>query len=211
MSRELAPMDVSWFVRRAPQFVLDAVRGGDLFIAGGCLRASIAREPLSDFDIFAANLDLAMRSANAMSEKLGGESLAPIASTQFAHTIKARGSVVQFIHRWAYDSAEQLIGSFDFTVACAALWWEDDKWRSACADDFYPDLAAKRLRYTGAGDPGGSVLRLLKFTKRGYGIAPEDVGTLLSRLYSTTGGTSEAIVRSLREVDPMSEEEERAR
>lgn len=48
-----------------------------------------------------------------------------VIKTDNAYTVAGRGRLsVQFIHRWTYPNPEQLLESFDFTIACGAFWWE---------------------------------------------------------------------------------------
>jgi len=95
---------------------------------------------------------------------------------------------VQVIHRWTYDVAEDLVQSFDFTIAKAAVWFDPVVgWNSMCDETFYPDLAAKRLTYTSPQrneDAGGSMLRVLKYYQRGYRIPLDSLGAVIARLMS---------------------------
>lgn len=55
------------------------------------------------------------------------------------------------------------------------------------SDTFYQDLAAKRLVYTSRtplrdGEAGGSLLRVLKYYRRGYTIPITDLGLVVARL-----------------------------
>src|SRR5208283_3039247 len=64
-------------------------------------------------------------------------------------------------------------------------WFESGKWTSLIDDEFYSDLAAKRLVYRSPvrnEDAGGSVLRLLKFYSRGFRIPLDSLGAVLARL-----------------------------
>ena len=52
-------------------------------------------------------------------------------------------------------------------------------------DDFYSDLAAKRLVYRAPQrneDAGGSILRVLKFYQRGFRIPLDSLGAVIARL-----------------------------
>ena len=94
-------------------------------------------------------------------------------------------SPVQFIHRWTFDNAHALIASFDFTIAQSAIWFENGEWQSITTPSFYDDLQDKRLVYTFPDreeEPGGSLLRVLKFLRRGYDISPENLAKVIARL-----------------------------
>src|SRR3546814_4873776 len=73
---------------------------------------------------------------------------------------------VQFITRWTFDNAADLVASFDFTVCQAAIWRNRlGEWKSLISNSFYIDLAGRRLVYTAPEpqeEPGGSMLRVIK-------------------------------------------------
>lgn len=141
---------------------------------------------------------------------------------------------VQFITRWLFTDAEKLIQSFDFTVCQAAIWAEDRSveafgeepksktiFRSAISEDFYHDLAARRLVYTHPlrdEDAGGSMLRVIKFIRKGYNIQALSLAGVMSRIMvavntdriehtvgngSKEKGVALVITSLLREVDPL--------
>jgi len=165
-------------------------------MAGGFIRANIAGEEPSDIDILGNNKLMLENAALKLAEKRGGRTH----KTDNALTVIAPPrKVVQMITRWIYDDPEQLIKEFDFTIVQAVIWWEPNKewvegsddpkgeWRSMCSEHFYPDLAAKRLVYTCPDrheDAGGSMLRVLKYVKRGYSIQPPSLARVVSRLIS---------------------------
>jgi len=145
--------------------------------------------------------------------------------TENAFTLLNIGRLpVQFIKRWTYTDPNLLINEFDFTIAQAVVYCiydtEDTErkkpiWKSICSDYFYCDLAAKRLRYTEPKrieDVGGSLLRMLKFLRKGYRISPESLSKVFVRLLS--GVRPDALRNDnpelysiltglLREVDPL--------
>jgi len=123
---------------------------------------------------------------------------------------------VQFITRWLYTDPIQLLGEFDFTVAQAVVWHRDGKWHSLVGDDFYADLAARRLVYTSphrAEDAGGSILRVRKFLTAGYTIQAGSLAGVIARLCQGVDqirnlGIDEDYLKRLltallREVDPL--------
>ena len=193
--RELEYHDLSWCLRRAPKKVLELMRrqGKNVVVAGGYIRARVANERPSDIDLFTPTPEL----AKALAKEFAGQ--AELVETNNAYTIPARGLTVQFIHRWSHPEPTDLLCSFDFTIACAAFWWEAElwnstsgspptdkgSWKSLCDERFYSDLAGKRLRYLAphrSEDAGGSLLRVLKFYDRGYRIPLDSLGAVCSRL-----------------------------
>jgi hypothetical protein len=199
--------DLQWILRRTPKDILKLLKNTPkLIMASGCIRSIIANEKVNDIDLFYNNSEEAKKLA---------QSLGPTFETGNASSVKFNGVQVQFIHRWTYDSPKELMESFDFTIAQAAIWYGPmaGTWLSICSDQFYSDLAAKRLRYLSPirnEDAGGSILRVLKFYQRGYRIPLEDLAKVIARLNSGVKnigdmdepGMAKIISGLLREVDP---------
>ena len=185
---QLAKHDVSWAIRRLPYKVSELLRKhpDTVFLAGGFIRSIIAGEPVNDIDLFTPSKELAKDYCEEIKAKDEN-----IFETENALSIKVGKIQVQFITRWLYDDPAQLIKSFDFTIAKSIIWFGrcpvlgDMRWMSLCDDDFYPDLAGKRLVYTSPDrneDAGGSMLRVLKFYHRGYRIPLDSLGAVIARL-----------------------------
>lgn len=230
----LRPQDLQWVLQRIPQHVLHAIKDakGRVFVAGGFIRSCIANEPPNDIDMF-------------VSSKIEAKGLAELLALEFRRTshrhrdqpryIETENAFtisegyktpLQIIHRWTFNSPRECVESFDFTIARAAIWWDvggqkgdgfEPGWRSVCDDDFYSDLAAKRLVYKApvrVEDAGGSMLRVLKFYQRGYRIPLDSLGAVMARMHSAVdvshGGSEQAkeaiaakqLTEMLREVDP---------
>jgi hypothetical protein len=219
--------DLRRVVGRVPKDIRELMKVRRLFIAGGFVRAVIAGEDPNDIDIFGSSVpDL----ENAASELGTGRQGHRITTTENAITMICPPRVpVQFITRWMYGSAHGLVSSFDFTICQAAIWRDHGAgdWQSMVSLDFYTDLSSRRLRYTAPvreEAPGGSMMRVLKYLRRGYHISPTSLGRVISRLTSGIDDTIRAnevaqrvapelpvgpqtaedvIVSRLREVDPL--------
>lgn len=179
--RKLNDHDLKWAVRRLPKDVRTMLvkHKGELFVAGGFLRSIITNEPINDIDLFSPSKDYAKACATELAA--GGR----IYETDYAFSLSDKKPMTQFIHRWAYTDAESLVNSFDFSIACAALWFDGSEWQSICCDSFYEDLSAKRLVYLRPvrnEDAGGSLLRVLKFYQRGYRIPLDSFAAVIARL-----------------------------
>lgn len=211
--RNLSPMDFDLCLRRLPSYVLDLMKekGESVVLAGGFIRSVIAKEKASDIDLFVKTLGDAQEFATALKENLAHDGkLASTWETENAVSVAIEGrAAVQFIFRWSYESPDKVIDSFDFTIAKAAIWYSGE-WRNCCDDAFYEDLAARRVVYLDPPQnlqPGGSLLRLLKFSRRGYNIPLNSLALLISRLllFTNTGQSTdltERVMYFLREVDP---------
>lgn len=216
----LAPHDIAWCVRRLPKQVVALMKEHpSIILAGGYIRSVISNERVNDLDLFTSSADASKLAADALKDRVG-----EIFTTDNAHTVRMRGApMVQFIHRWSFTTPEQCLESFDFTIACAAIWHADKQWHGACDPQFYQDLAAKRLVYRSPQrneDAGGSMLRVLKFYQCGYRIPLDSMGAVIARLVGgvdakalegmehNRGLTHEqamakALTGLLREVDPL--------
>jgi len=218
---ELTKSDLNFVLSRCPKDIVKMIRlnPGKLFLAGGFIRATIAGEKCSDVDLFGSDKEFLKSKAKDLAYDRKGRFF----STDNATTILAPPRYpVQFITRWLFSDAVSLINSFDFTVCQAAIWSEkvaEDKiiFRSAISNLFYPDLAARRLVYTHPvrdEDVGGSMLRVIKYVKRGYSIQAPSLAGVVARLMSKViinripdsdkeRGAAMVITGLLREVDPL--------
>jgi len=208
---ELSRHDLSWCLRRCPNKLLEAMKShaNKVVLAGGFIRSCIANEEVNDIDLFCHSKEYA--EAVATSLLVDDRKLI---TTDNAFTVLGHKVALQFIHRWTFAQPVDVIPSFDFTIARAAFWHDGETWKSACDEDFYPDLAAKRLVYCCPQrneDAGGSMLRILKFYQRGYRIPLNSLGAVVARLMSgvrlkewdgTETHMAKLLTGLLREVDP---------
>ena len=224
--RELNPHDLNWAVRLLPVRLRNQMikYGPRLVLGGGHIRSTVSGEKPNDLDLFTQTPE----DAKLFAKELADEAKKKPYETGNAISVKlSPRHFVQYIHRWSFPTPQYLIESFDFTIACSALWFESGKWTSLIDDEFYADLAAKRLVYRSPDrneDAGGSVLRVLKFYQRGFRIPLDSLGSVLARLVDAVdlrgvevieghGGTAigdttekrwaSVITGLLREVDPQ--------
>lgn len=240
--RQLDTHDLNWALRTMPRELkeLMEVSGSRIVLGGGFIRSTVCGERPNDIDLFCRTKE----DACSYVTQLAGKK--KVIETGNAYSIRRVGGFfVQFIHRWTYDTPAQILNSFDFTVACSAVWFEDDEinyelgsgglihktaaqWKSLIDDDFYSDLAAKRLVYRSPDrneDAGGSMLRVLKFYQKGFRIPLDSLGAVIARMAdavelksievlpnfncpSQLGDTTEkrwakVLTGLLREVDPL--------
>lgn len=211
--------DIDYCVRGLPAELGDELHEHpNLVIAGGYMRWKIANEKASDIDVFAPTAQEAKEAAARLAKKLK----ATVITTDNACTLigDKLPFPIQFIHKWTYGTPGDVIQSFDFTISQAAIYFASNgqsgmksgmKWQSVCSDRFYADLAAKRLVYAGSNCPGGTMLRMAKFLRRGYRISPEnmagivtDVAGEASSIDASKGESMRtAILGLLRSVDPL--------
>lgn len=150
---------------------------GKIFIAGGFIRDLVAGDKVNDIDLFVNN----KAEAELLLSVLKGEK--KVISTDNAFTICER-LPIQIIHRWTFQNPEEVLLSFDFSV-CATSVYYDGSWKGICHERFYKDIASKRLIYLTPDReeaPGGSIIRVLKFYKRGYNIPLNNLSKVIARL-----------------------------
>lgn len=218
----LTKTDLNFILSRCPKDILEMLRKnpGKLFLAGGFIRSVLSGEKISDIDLFSNSSELLFGLAKDLTLNRKGRyfktdnALTVISTPRFP---------VQFITRWKFNDALSCIKSFDFTVCQAVIWAEevyDDVpetkiiFQSAISNEFYPDLAARRLVYTFPQrdeEPGGSFLRMIKFIKRGYNIQVSSIAGVISRIVSGVRADAHGdekwmatiITGLLRQVDPL--------
>jgi len=214
---ELTRNDVRYVVQRLPKDIRDLLtqHAGRLFVGGGFVRATIAGEEPSDIDLFGDDAG-ALRLIAEMFAKDRPD--ARVHKSDNAVTVITPNRLaVQFITRWTFARAVDLVSSFDFTVCQAAVWRDGkqskSKWCSSIGEGFYVDLAGRRLVYTNPvreEEAGGSMVRVLKYVKRGYSIQMTSLGQVIARLIAgihpnRMAAEDNGLVISglLREVDPL--------
>jgi hypothetical protein len=194
--QELMNSDLNFVLTRTPRDILALMRknAGELYLAGGFIRATLASEKVSDIDLFGTDNEKLLVLSTAFALERRGRMF----KTKNAVTVLSPPRhPVQFITRWTFKGPSALVLSFDFTVCQAAIWAEvvgEDgekkpiyKFKSMISDRFYADLAARRLFYTSPRrieEAGGSLLRALKFSGKGYSIQAPSVAGLVARIVS---------------------------
>ena len=179
---ELNPIDLNWCVRLLPNKLRELIKHEEIIVSGGYIRACIAKESISDIDLFTYSKEYAAELALQLSDNKKEK----LYTTNNAITIRTLQYPLQFITRWTFDSPSLVVNSFDFTICQAAFWWDHycQKWCSIVSPSFYSDLAAKRLVYTipiREEEPGGSMLRILKYYQRGYKVPLDSLAKIIAR------------------------------
>lgn len=215
----LRDQDQGFVLARIPSDIRALLKGHRLILGGGFIRDTIAGFPVSDIDLFGPDSATLEAAALLLAVQRDGRKI----DTPNAITLLAPPRMpVQFITRWMYSEPEAVVSSFDFTVCQAALWYDlrAHQWQSRIGDDFYPDLAARRLVYTSPQRDeaaGGSLMRVRKFLARGYNIQAASLAAVVARLVlgaregnqnpefdtRTEHGLAHVLTGLLHEVDPI--------
>lgn len=170
--------------------------GSGLCVAGGfCRDAFIGEEP-KDVDIFAVDANLLAEALlwfkteakEYQLEKQKTNSVNFVANMDDEQTGFREVPPVQFINRVFYPMHGELIKSFDWSVCQIAVYYIiDDGWKGICTKAFGEDIQSGTLHYTAPErdeDPGGSVLRMMRFTQRGWKPTEESIARCLGRFQS---------------------------
>jgi hypothetical protein len=212
--RQLSPSDLNFVLSRCPKDIVKLLRENTLYLAGGFIRETIAGNKPVDIDLFGADTTTLRTVALDLAISRG---VKPFTTKNAVTVISHPRLPVQFITRWVFDNAEQTATSFDFTVCQAVVWYDPVSacFMSQVHDAFYADLAARRLVYTYPNrdeDAGGSMLRVIKFIRRGYVIQAPSLGGVIARIamkvrgggmVSTEQDFGLVVAGLLREVDPL--------
>ena len=144
-----------------------------IWVAGGAIRRTIANQPLdTDVDYFfkkgSKSLDfkglLSQRNENDV-EVLRKTDTATTYVVRYTNDNQQTSTIkVQEIKVDFYDSIEQLLNTFDFTICQFAYDGEN----LHCGDYSLHDLGRKRLVINNITYPVASLRRLIKYTQQGY-------------------------------------------
>lgn len=148
------------------------------WLGGGALRRTLAKMPLeSDFDFFFRDADQ-LEAFSASLEKVGLTKTRETAHhVQFSGYLAAatREVIIQCIRFRYYETAEQVIDSFDFTICQFAF----DGERITCGEFALWDLGRKRLAIHKLTYPVSTMRRLIKYTKQGFTACGGCLATIL--------------------------------
>lgn len=151
------------------------------WLAGGSLRRTLlGQEPDSDFDFFFKNSEQLDQFAK-LCEKIGLEK-----TSDKDHYLQFEGIVsgsklpvkVQAIRFAYYQSAEEVIDSFDFTICQFAY----DGVSLICGDTALWDLGRKRLAVHKITFALSSMRRILKYSSQGFYACPGAMISLLKAI-----------------------------
>jgi len=210
--------------RFLPKELKAEMKPGNVFVGGGYLTSIVKGEhPPNDIDVFVPSVEVAevltQKLRNAFN--LQDANQVTVWRSDNATTIRRPNAVpIQIIHRWTFEKLEDVANSFDFTCCCAAIGYDGAFVQSYCDDSFYQDVAASRLVYRHPvrnEDAGGSMLRLLKYIRKGYNAPLATVGGVMARMArgvewkmmseSSETDLTKVLTALLVEVDPNSDPE----
>lgn len=206
---ELLPEDVNYISQLIPWPVARLMQDSKqaIVLAGGFIRSVISGEPIADVDLWVPSAEVAKEMATKLRNPTYSDAPTKLIETQNAMTVTGLEWPVQFVSRWTFDTPQAVIGHFDFTIARACIWWDAAslQFRSLCDERFYQDIAGRRLVYreeTPMDGCGGSMIRLLKFYRKGYRAPLTSLAMLIERCTSHAAERKTDVLGILAEIDP---------
>jgi len=185
---KLNKYDLHRALRGIPKELKQHMRGGTVFVGGGYLTSVVRGDKVNDIDVFVGSKAEAEELSRSLKAKLD---ITNEWKSDNAITLRRPGRPpIQIIHRWTFKKIKDVADSFDFTICCAAIGYEFGpsgvlEVRSYCDPAFYQDVAANRLVYRHPirnEDAGGSMLRLLKYYRKGYSAPLTTTGGVIARM-----------------------------
>ncbi len=139
------------------------------WIAGGCMRSYLVGEKAKDIDIFTADPD------SVINVLEGKDGFKKTFGNDFFQNFKYKGLTYQVIKKYKYNTPQETIDSFDFTLISAAY----SKDGFVAHERFYMDNAQKSLVIHNLPLPLSTMKRALKYTARGYRLCPVSLSRLV--------------------------------
>jgi len=135
------------------------------WVAGGSLRDYFTEGKVnSDFDVFFPDVINFNKAHKALlKDKKIKEGWS---DSNISNFIDANGNKIQLISAHYFPNPSETIANFDFTIACGAI----DTKEIYLHEDFFEDLAARRLVINNLPFPLSTLERMQKYIKKGYSI-----------------------------------------
>ena len=163
-------------LEQLPESIISLMEQYNIVLAGGFIRAVVAKEPPRDIDIFVMEPTEQERKqvAKQVIREVWDQ---PVHASLYAFTAEPSGMPpVQLVHYWPVDTPEDLLDRFDFTICEAAMWFDGSFPMPVgiCSSMFMDDSYSKTIRYADPiREPGelnvaDSIKRAFRFRDRGY-------------------------------------------
>ena len=168
-----------------PQKVISLLKEEDCFLAGGCLRSIINNEPISDYDLFYKSEEQAKEAAWKFMHNNEGTIKMNRNAISIWFPEKTKVEKLQFISGHVFDSPQDILDGFDFTVCGAVFNYDQNIPHITVHPEFYKDTLFKNLVYVGAGTrscPVASLYRTYKYRDRGYKITQSEMLSIVEEI-----------------------------
>ena len=157
--------------------IISGYLGNGCVLAGGALRTSIKpNDTLSDYDLFFLSKDKLVETINRF--KKDGWEPAFICPNKELYTYKYKDYKVQLIAKLIYNSVEELLASFDFTICQAAFDGEF----------FYYDkrmiisLKTNTIELNQITYPVATISRLFKYKQKSYKVKATTIRDIVKQI-----------------------------
>ena len=173
---------------------------GALCLAGGYIRDFMLGEEPKDIDIFGTCEGEVMHAVEQFDWDQHYTKKTQANSVAFS-CWNGQKKTVQFVTRSYYADHDALIRSFDFTICQVCVFYDGlpiRSWIGFCTEGYLHDFVERALVYTQPErdeDPAGSLLRVVRFLKRGFTISEEELSKVLARMCAAIIPETELILR----------------
>lgn len=147
----------------------------DCWVAGGALLAATVGAEINDYDLFCADpaaLEKQIVDKKITHVKWGNE--------RVENFRMDNDKIIQVVKAFKYQTMEQTLDDFDFTIIGAAY----DGEKIICHPRWLLDIAQKRIVVHRLVRTLNTMNRLLKYTSRGYSTCPVSFATILRQVQS---------------------------
>lgn len=151
-----------------------------VILAGGALRSFFTDTPVRDFDIYSLGKEVS--NSKYTSSGYARESKterSEVWKRVYAETGGVRLSTFNIITDKIYNSPQEVISNFDFTVCMCAITPEQITYHP----DYFLDLTTKKLRLNDPSDILSSFWRLQKYNKLGYTMDREELWSMIEQVH----------------------------
>jgi hypothetical protein len=137
------------------------------WIAGGCFIGIVTGSKIKDIDVFASDPLAVIAEFKERGYKEAFEN-------DWVKNFRHAGMTVQVIKKYTYDTPQQTLDDFDFTIVCAAY----DGKEFITHERFFLDVAQRRIVIANLVKPLNTLKRALKYASRGFVMCPVGMSRL---------------------------------
>jgi hypothetical protein len=130
-----------------------------IWVAGGAIQSLVSKTQVNDYDLFFKDSADVQRALDL----LMGKGFVVLIETQSAIKLKKENLRVDLVLK-TFDDPMSTIQEFDFTVACAAVDYDN----FYATFEFFFDLASKSIAFNSLPMPIQTQKRLVKYIKKGF-------------------------------------------
>jgi hypothetical protein len=157
------------FFKKNAYDVLDPDGRFNFWIAGGSIKDYFFKTKIKDFDLFFPNQFEMEKMLNHFKDRNEVKF-----EVDKVANIVIKGRVYQIVKKNFFQDPIDTISNFDFTVCCGAV----DRENFYCDDNYFIDLASKKLMVNNLTFPVDSIRRMQKYIKKGFSICNNQISEI---------------------------------